>query len=75
MKYHCQVWVGGWSLVDITVDARSKKDAERKARRYVRERLGVKRLPRGTSVCIIPPGYYDDMVSNNRMIGVDITNW
>ena len=36
MKYHCQVWVGGWSLVDITVDARSKKDAERKARRYVR---------------------------------------
>ena len=62
-------------MCDVIVDAKNKKEAERKARKYVREWLGVKRLPKDTGVCIIPPDYYDRMVRHNKRIGIDITNW
>ena len=80
-RYHCQVWLGGWDLVDVTVDARNETEAKKKARAYVRDWLRQwtgkkgKRLPKGTTVCIIPPNYYDEIVENNKKIGIDITNW
>jgi len=74
-EFHCQVWLEGHSLCDVTVYAKNEREAKEKARKYMREWLEVKRLPKDTSVNIIPPNYYDQIVRENKRIGIDATNW
>jgi hypothetical protein len=63
-----QVWLRGYDLNDV------KADTEKEAREYIRKFYGFKRLPKGTAVIEIPPGYYDQMVENNRKIGISAWN-
>jgi hypothetical protein len=63
-----QVWLRGYDLNDV------KADTEKEAREYIRKFYGFKRLPKGTAVIEIPPGYYDQMGENNRKIGISVWN-
>jgi hypothetical protein len=63
-----QVWLRGYDLNDV------KADTENEAREYIRKFYGFKRLPKGTAVIEIPPEYYDQMVENNRKIGISAWN-
>jgi hypothetical protein len=63
-----QVWLRGSDLCDV------RADTEKEAREQIRKFYGFKRLPKGTAVIEIPPGYYDDMVKNNQLIGISAWN-
>ena len=63
-----QVWLRGSDLNDV------RANSEEEAREYIRKFYGFKRLPKGTAVIEIPPGYYDQMVENNREIGISAWN-
>ena len=64
-----QVWVGGSDLMDVPQGI-AKKDA----RKWAREWLGIKRLPKDTCVCEISDHYYDDIVRMNQRAGFDASN-
>ncbi|TET24094.1 MAG: hypothetical protein E3J76_03625 [Candidatus Aminicenantes bacterium] len=63
-----QVWLRGSDLCDVTADT------EEGARQQIRDFYGYKRLPKDTFVCRIPDNYYNQMVRNNREIGIDASN-
>jgi hypothetical protein len=63
-----QVWLRGCDLNDV------KANTENEAREYIRKFYGFRRLPKGTVVIGIPAGYYDQMVENNRKIGISAWN-
>jgi hypothetical protein len=63
-----QVWLRGSDLNDV------RAGSEKEARKYIRNFYGFKRLPKGTAVIEIPPGYYHQIVENNRKIGISIWN-
>ena len=48
--------------------------ARLRRRRLIRNFYGWKRLPKGTTVNTIPPGYYEKMVEFNRRAGFDASN-
>jgi hypothetical protein len=63
-----QVWLGGSTLVDH-VYATSKTAAMKKARDIILHGFSLKRLPAGTCVCKISPGYYEEIAEMNRRAG------
>jgi hypothetical protein len=63
-----QVWLRGSDLVDVHCET------EQEARAFVRDYYGYKRLPNGTCVCEIPPGYYQEIIESNRRQGFDASN-
>jgi hypothetical protein len=71
MKIHedrYQVWLRGSSLVGH-VYATSKTAAMDKARELVMNDFKLNRLPAGTCVCKISPGYYEEIAEMNRRAG------
>jgi len=66
-----QVWLGGSSLMDVPQGVAKNP---REAKKWAREWLGIKRLPKDTCVCEISAGYYDDIVRMNREAGFDASN-
>ncbi len=63
-----QVWLRGSSLVGH-VYATSKTAAMAKARDMVLQDFNLTRLPAGTCVCKISPGYYDEIARMNQRAG------
>ncbi len=63
-----QVWLRGSSLVGH-LHATSKTAAKTKARDMVLQDFNLKRLPAGTCVCKISPGYYDEIARMNQRAG------
>ncbi len=63
-----QVWLRGSSLVGH-VYATSKTAAKTKARDMVFRDFHIKKLPAGTCVCKISPGYYDEIARMNQRAG------
>lgn len=63
-----QVWVRGSILHDV--EAKNKTCALKE----VRETHGFKRLPSGTAINEIPPGYYEDIVEMDRKAGFNASN-
>ncbi len=63
-----QVWLRGSSLVGH-VYATSKTAAKTKARDMVLHDFNLTRLPAGTCVCKISPGYYDEIARMNQRAG------
>lgn len=67
-----QVWLRGSSLAGH-VYAASKTAAKTKARDMVLLDFNLKRLPAGTCVCRISPGYYDEIARMNQRAGFNAT--
>lgn len=65
---HFQVWIRGSDLAGVECET------EKEAREFIRNFYGWKRLPKGTTVNTIPPGYYEEMVGFSRRAGFDASN-
>jgi hypothetical protein len=67
-----QVWLRGSSLAGH-VNATSKTAAMTKARDMILHDFNLKRVPAGTCVCKISPGYYEKIAEMNRKAGFNAT--
>jgi len=67
--FKVEVWVRGIDLLVVDINAKSEKEAIEKAKSWYRNWSGKRRLPAGTTCCIVPPDYFHKIARMNAEAG------